>query len=86
LDLFGYSGERQRERKLLADYEETLKIVQGNLSAENYERAVALARWPETVRGFGHVKDAAIEHAEADASARRAAFLADAPDLAQAAE
>ncbi len=86
LDLFGYSGERQRERKLLADYEETLEIVQGNLSAENYERAVALARWPETVRGFGHVKDAAIEHAEADASARRAAFLADAPDLAQAAE
>ena len=47
---------------------------------------MALARWPETVRGFGHVKDAAIEHAEADASARRAAFLADTPDLAQAAE
>jgi indolepyruvate ferredoxin oxidoreductase len=85
-DLFGYVGERQRERKLLADYEEILEIVHDNLSAENYERAVALARWPETVRGFGHVKDAAIARAKVDADARRAAFLADAPDLAQAAE
>jgi indolepyruvate ferredoxin oxidoreductase len=85
-DPFGYAAERQRERHLLAEYEETLAILEDGLSAENHERAVALARWPETVRGFGHVKEAAIVRARVDAGARRELFLAETVDVAQAAE
>ena len=85
-DPFGYSAERKRERHLLAEYEETLTTLGGNLSAENYERAVALARWPETVRGFGHVKEAAIARARVDAGARREVLLAETIGVAEAAE
>lgn len=86
LDVFGYGSERRRERRLLAEYLETIEMVERRLSFENYERGVALARWPERVRGFGHIKDAAISHARAEADARREGFLAETPSLAQAAE
>jgi indolepyruvate ferredoxin oxidoreductase len=85
-DPFGYAAERKRERHLLTEYEETLATLESNLSPENHERAVALARWPESVRGFGHVKEAAILRARVDAAARRELFLADMAGVAQAAE
>ena len=89
LDIFALSSERKRERRILAEYEETLDVLCANLTPDNYERALALARWPEPVRGFGHVKEAAIARARADAAARREAFLTEAAEAvatAQAAE
>jgi indolepyruvate ferredoxin oxidoreductase len=85
-DPFGHTAERKRERHLLAEYEETLATLEAGLSAENHQRGIALARWPETVRGFGHVKEAAIVRARVDAGARRELFLAETVDVAQAAE
>ncbi len=66
LDVFGYSAERRMERRLLADYERDLETILGRLSAERLEAAVALASVPSLVRGYGHVKAAAVKRAEAE--------------------
>ena len=55
-DIFGYSDERKMERRLIADYENTLEELLGKLSAENYDLAVDIASIPEFIRGYGHVK------------------------------
>ena len=87
LDPFGWSVERRMERRLLAGYEAELHDIAAKLSTENYEFAIALAQYPEKIRGFGHVKDAAIAHVMPEAAARRAAFLAGrAAVVAEAAE
>jgi len=60
LDLFGYTAERRAERMLIAEYEQTLEEVLGELCQANYEDAVALADLAEQVCGFGHIKMASI--------------------------
>ena len=71
-DLFGRTAERRMERQLITDYEALLAEVTEGLTADNYDLAVALARVPEMVRGFGHVKEANV----ATAKARQAELLA----------
>ena len=56
LDPFGYTAERRMERRLIADYVESVRELAANLSGGNHELAVAIARLPETVRGYGDVK------------------------------
>ncbi|HWA45269.1 MAG TPA: indolepyruvate ferredoxin oxidoreductase family protein [Hypericibacter adhaerens] len=73
LDPFGRTPERKRERALIAEYEALLREILGKLDHENHRVAVALAALPEQIRGYGHVKDAAIEKAKA----REAELLAD---------
>src|SRR5262249_9481311 len=58
LDPFGRTGERREERKLIAEYETLVAGLIAQLSPANHAAAVALACLPETIRGFGHVKDA----------------------------
>ncbi len=84
-DPFGHTRERRMERRLCAEYEATLATIRDRLSPENHRLAVALARYPEKIRGFGHVKAAAIARVLPEAAARRAAFLAGG-DEAEAAE
>ena len=76
LDPFSYSEERRLERRLLEEYEKTLKMIVGRLSPQNHGLAVTLAQYPEKIRGFGHVKAAAAERAAVEAAIRRGAFLA----------
>ncbi len=76
LDPFGHTRERRMERRLLKDYEAALATIRARLTPENHDLAVVLARYPEKIRGFGHVKADAILHALPEAAARRAAFLA----------
>ena len=57
LDPFGYARERRQERRLAVDYEATMAKVLAGLSPDNHDTALALATLPETIRGFGHVKD-----------------------------
>ncbi|WP_116364866.1 indolepyruvate ferredoxin oxidoreductase family protein [Parahaliea mediterranea] len=57
LDIFGYTAERKQERQDIADYEAILDTVLGQLTADNYDAALELARLPARLRGFGHVKD-----------------------------
>jgi indolepyruvate ferredoxin oxidoreductase len=60
LDLFGATAERRQERALLAQYEATLDEISHSLSAERAVLAAEIAAAPAEVRGFGHVKEAAL--------------------------
>jgi indolepyruvate ferredoxin oxidoreductase len=65
-DIFGYSEERKMERALIVEYREMIEALLAGLDAGNVANAVELASLPEQVRGFGHVKEAAVAkfHAE----------------------
>jgi indolepyruvate ferredoxin oxidoreductase len=64
LDPFGRTEERRMERQLIADYFAMVEDLAGKLSADNRTVAIELAKLPEEVRGFGHVKLAAVERYE----------------------
>ncbi|MBA1145648.1 indolepyruvate ferredoxin oxidoreductase family protein [Ectothiorhodospiraceae bacterium WFHF3C12] len=63
LDPFGYSRDRRLEHALLAEYESLVDELLQGLNADNHDTAVALARLPEDVRGYGHVKARNAEQA-----------------------
>ena len=85
-DPFRGSPDRRLERRLLAEYRETLKEIVAGLTAGNHGAAVALARYPETIRGYGHVKQAAAERADSERASRLATFVTAGPPAAVAAE
>ena len=60
-DLFGYTAERKMERALIAEYRGMIEGVLRSLDASTYATAVELAALPEQIRGFGHVKEKAVE-------------------------
>lgn len=62
-DPFGHTAERRAERQLLRDYEAMLGRVTECVTTGTYDTAVALASLPQEIRGFGHVKQRAIEEA-----------------------
>ncbi len=56
LDPFGRSAERRTERALIAEYRATIDELLATLSAERLALAAEIARVPERIRGYGHVK------------------------------
>ena len=66
LDLFGASEERRMERQLIADYEADLDRLLKDYTPERGALAVQIAQVPQQIRGFGHVKDAAVAAAKAE--------------------
>lgn len=48
------------ERQLIVDYEQLVDEILASLTAENLNTAVELARLPEKIRGYGHVKHANV--------------------------
>ncbi len=58
LDPFGWTAERRTERALIGAYEALVDELLAGLSAERLPLAVELARLPEGIRGYGHVKEA----------------------------
>jgi indolepyruvate ferredoxin oxidoreductase len=56
LDPFGHTAERQSERAAIDDYMALLRRIVSALGSERLETALALARLPRSVRGYGHVK------------------------------
>jgi indolepyruvate ferredoxin oxidoreductase len=56
LDVFGYTEERRTERALIAQYQSSVDTMLGQLSASNHALALEMARIPEQIKGFGHVK------------------------------
>lgn len=85
-DIFGYSNERRTERELLGEYEETLEKLLAGLTTDRHQRAIVLASWPEGIRGFGHVKEANITRARAEATARLSNYLSKPDNITEAAE
>jgi len=66
LDVFGYTAERKTERRLIKEYKAMIRDLLPQLTAENYDIAVDLARIPEQIRGYGHVKEAHIARADTE--------------------
>ncbi len=62
-DLFGYTDERRMERGLITRYETLMTEIADKLDADNYAVAIELASLPETIRGYGHIKDANVAKA-----------------------
>jgi indolepyruvate ferredoxin oxidoreductase len=56
LDIFGRSDERREERALIGEYEDCIRELLKTLSADNHALAAEIARLPEEIRGYGHVK------------------------------
>jgi indolepyruvate ferredoxin oxidoreductase len=56
LDPFGHTRMRRLERRLAEHYEEMMRTVLANLTADTYETAVQLASSPDLVRGYEDVK------------------------------
>ena len=65
LDPFGYTAERRDERLLVGLYLALMEQAASVLDAGNYDKAVALAKVPEVIRGFGHVKERGMRQAYA---------------------
>ncbi|MBC7444409.1 MAG: indolepyruvate ferredoxin oxidoreductase family protein, partial [Polaromonas sp.] len=55
-DVLGRSEERRQERALIDDYRASIEEVLVGLSAGNHALAVEIARIPELIKGYGHVK------------------------------
>ena len=56
LDIFGRSEERRTERALIVEYRACIEEVLRGLNADNQSLAAEIARIPEDIRGYGHVK------------------------------
>jgi len=83
-DPFGYSSERKQERALIRQFVEDMSDVQHVIRTDTRDAAIALANLPQEIRGFGPVKEASIQKAQA----RRQELLAvlHAPPIQDAAE
>ncbi len=56
LDPFGRTEERKMERALIDQYLASIEEVLQTLDAGNHAAAVEIARIPELIKGYGHVK------------------------------
>jgi indolepyruvate ferredoxin oxidoreductase len=79
LDPFGKTAERRMERALIGDYETLVAELVGALAPHNHSLAVELARIPEHIRGYGHVKDRHVVAAKKKEAELLAAFRAAKP-------
>ena len=65
LDLFGRSEERRTERALIGQYRASIEEILRTLSPDNHASAVEIARIPEQIKGYGHVKERHLKAARA---------------------
>ncbi|MET3391550.1 indolepyruvate ferredoxin oxidoreductase [Variovorax sp. 1140] len=59
-DIFGRTAERRMERQLIEDYRAMVEDVIARFGAVDFDTALSLARLPEQIRGFGHVKEESV--------------------------
>jgi len=64
LDVFGRTKERQTERALINEYLQHLENATTNQTETTYAKAMDVARVPENIKGFGHVKERNIKVAQ----------------------
>ena len=57
LDPFGRTEERKTERALITEYQDCITELLATLNAGNRALAAEIARIPEDIRGYGHVKE-----------------------------
>lgn len=64
-DIFGRAEERRTERALIAQYRQDIEALLRGLDADSHALALEIARLPEQIRGFGHVKERHLRAAQA---------------------
>jgi indolepyruvate ferredoxin oxidoreductase len=74
-DPFGRSLERRQERELIASYVSDIELIMQHLSEKNRHTALSLARLPERIRGYGHVKESAMKAAALQAVRMRQSLI-----------
>ena len=79
MDVFGRTEERKIERALIDEYKASMEEVLASLSAENHAAAVEIARIPEAIKGYGHVKARHLAAARPQWAALMTAFRRPAP-------
>jgi indolepyruvate ferredoxin oxidoreductase len=62
-DVFGYTHERRMERALIVEYRASIDELLDGLQPHNLALAAQVARIPEEIRGYGHVKARHLEAA-----------------------
>ncbi len=62
-DPFGWTAERKMERALRDQYLSNVDRLIEGICEKNLDLAVAIAEVPDDIRGYGHVKEAAVEAA-----------------------
>ncbi|MFM9926225.1 indolepyruvate ferredoxin oxidoreductase family protein [Variovorax sp. H27-G14] len=60
LDVFGRTAERRMERQLIDDYRAMVEDLLARFERIDFDTALSLARLPEQIRGFGHVKEESV--------------------------
>ncbi len=65
-DPFGYTAERKAERKLIDDYLAMIEQHIAALKGAQIPILARLARLPEMIRGYGHIKEASISKSLAE--------------------
>ena len=73
-DIFGMSQERRKERELISNFEKDMGYILNGLSSDNYQSAIEIAKLPQKIRGFGHVKEKNIKEFEKENSLLLANF------------
>ena len=74
LDVLKNTDERRMEQQLKVDYRRLIEEVVAKLAPHNHSLAVQLARIPEDIRGYGHVKERHFNAAKATETKLKAAF------------
>ena len=57
LDIFGKTEERRTERALIQEYRASIEEVLRSLNSDNHALALDIARLPDQIKGYGHVKE-----------------------------
>jgi indolepyruvate ferredoxin oxidoreductase len=64
-DPFGHTEERRTERALIGQYRAGIESLLPRLGPDSSDQALEVARWPDGIKGFGHVKDRHLAQAQA---------------------
>ncbi|MEG0946530.1 MAG: DUF6537 domain-containing protein, partial [Comamonas sp.] len=75
-DVFGRNPERKTERALIAEYRACIEGLLPQLTADKLPLAVEIARIPEDIRGYGHVKERHLQAARSKWQALMQQWLA----------
>ena len=73
-DVFGYTAERRMERQLIGEYQATVDSLLATLDQDNHALALQIAALPETMRGFGHIKENNVKAAKEREASLLAAY------------
>jgi indolepyruvate ferredoxin oxidoreductase len=65
-DIFGRTAERRAEKALRDRYVADIEQLAATLTQQSLATAIALAKIPEQIRGFGHIKEQAMKAADSE--------------------